>query len=304
MDSEQREGRRARSLEELERVFGRLLTADGIAAGLAFVPGPGDVIVSSFAKCGTTWLQQIVQSLRSGGDLDFDDISRVVPWIETAADLGLDLDEQSPWRPRAFKSHLSWDQVPKAPADDARYIVSLRDPRDAALSLYRFFEGWFFEPGTIDLELFVRARFIDGAGYYEHFESWWPRRNDDNVLLLAYEQMLDRPEASVARIADFIGVGADPALLDAALEQSSFAAMKANQSKYDDVMMRALSERACGLPPDSASSKVATGQTGGHEYEFSDELRADFDAVWAERLAGGLELDSYAAVLTELADRG
>ena len=37
------------------------------------VTDPG-VIITPFAKCGTTWLQQMVHSLRTGGDLDFDDI--------------------------------------------------------------------------------------------------------------------------------------------------------------------------------------------------------------------------------------
>ena len=37
----------------------------------------------------------------------------------------------------AFKSHLSYDLVPKG----CRYIVSLRDPKDALVSAYRFM-GW------------------------------------------------------------------------------------------------------------------------------------------------------------------
>jgi hypothetical protein len=138
------ERRRATTLAELQVKMGRLVSDAGFAAGLAFVPRPSDVIIASYAKCGTTWLQQMVHSLRTGGDLDFDDISRVVPWIETASDLGLDLDGTQRGEPRAFKSHLAFDQVPAG----ARYIVSVRDPRDALVSAYRFFEGWFFEPGS------------------------------------------------------------------------------------------------------------------------------------------------------------
>src|SRR6266513_1332991 len=80
------ERRRATTLAELQVKMDRLVSEAGFAAR------PSDVIIASYAKCGTTWLQQMVHSLRTGGDLDFDDISRVVPWIETAADLGLDLD--------------------------------------------------------------------------------------------------------------------------------------------------------------------------------------------------------------------
>ena len=295
--------RRARSLDELEAMLGSLLSPEGIAAGLGFVPDAGDVIVSSFAKCGTTWLQQIVHGLRSHGDLDFDDISRVVPWIETAADLGIDLGAPQPWSPRAFKSHLAWDLVPKPAVGQARYVVSLRDPRDAALSFYRFFEGWFFEPGTIEIEAFVRRMFIERGRYYEHLESWWRHRDDDDVLLLAYEDMLDQPSTTIERVAAFIGIEADSDLVVLAREQSSFAAMKANQSKYDDVLMRAHSERVCALPPGSQSSKVSTGDVGRHRFHFSDEISAEFDAAWASTLGRNLGLESYDAVLTALGHR-
>ena len=59
--------------------------------GLNFRPCKTDVIISPFAKCGTTWLQHIVYGLKTHGNLDFDDVSRVVPWIETAQALGINL---------------------------------------------------------------------------------------------------------------------------------------------------------------------------------------------------------------------
>lgn len=116
------------------------------------------MIIASYAKCGTTWLQQMAHSLRTGGDLDFDDISRVVPWIETASDLGIELDAEQRGEPRIFKSHLAYDDVPSG----ARYIVSVRDPRDALVSAYRLLEGWFFEPGSIGMEALDRVHFVEG----------------------------------------------------------------------------------------------------------------------------------------------
>src|SRR3954451_2680654 len=100
------ERRRATTLAELQVKMDRLVSKAGFAAGLGFVTRPSDVIIASYAKCGTTWLQQMVHSLRMGGDLDFDDISRVVPWIETAADLGLDLDGAQRGEPRFQESPL------------------------------------------------------------------------------------------------------------------------------------------------------------------------------------------------------
>src|SRR3954468_1932302 len=100
------ERRRATTPPAGKATMGRLVSEAGLAAGLGFVARPSDVIIASYAKCGTTWLQQMVHSLRMGGDLDFDDISRVVPWIETAADLGLDLDGAQRGEPRFQESPL------------------------------------------------------------------------------------------------------------------------------------------------------------------------------------------------------
>lgn len=291
---------RATTLEELQTKMGALLSDDGYQAGLAFRPRPTDVIISPFAKCGTTWLQQMVHSLRTGGDLDFDDISAVVPWIEPAAALGIDLDAEQRAEPRAFKSHLPWDDVPKG----ARYLVSVRDPRDALVSVYRFFEGWFFEPGTIDIEALGRMRFVEGRTYYTHLASWWPRRHDPDVLLLAYEHMLADGEGTVRRVSDFIGLGADEPRIAVTCEQSSFASMREHKDKYDDAMMRALSERMCDLPPGSDSSKVRAGTTGSHRTELSDALLAELDATWRETIGVQFGIPTYEALLAELAAEG
>jgi hypothetical protein len=287
---------RATTLDELQTKLARFVSAEGRAAGLAFRPRPSDVIIAPFAKCGTTWLQQMVHSLRTGGDLDFDDISRVVPWIETAADLGLDLDVEQRAEPRAFKSHVTWTLVPKG----GRYLVAVRDPRDALVSVHRFFEGWFFEPGSIDVETLGRARFLERRDYYQHLASWWSHRDDHEVLLLAYEQMLADPEATVRRVAAFIGVEATDARVATALEQSSLTTMRANHDKYDDLMMRALSERNCDLPTGGASGKVGTGSSGSHRGQLSAAFLAELDVVWRETIGVECGLDSYQALLEAL----
>jgi len=295
--------RRAVGFDEYRSCMARMFTAEGVAAGLQLETRPGDVIISPFAKCGTTWLQQIVHSLRTGGDLDFDDVSRVVPWIETAADLGLDLQAPQRAEPRAFKSHLSWGLVPKG----ARYVVSLRNPGDALVSMYRFMEGWFFEPGSIDIETFARRQFLDRSerrDYWTHLCSWWRRRDDDDVLLLAYEHMKRDLPGTVRRVARFIDVAADDARIAVACEQASLESMKAHQSKYDNLLMRERSESVCGLPPGSDSTKVRSGQSGGHRQELSADLRQELDAMWQSTVDRELGLPSYDALLTELAPSG
>ena len=58
-------------------------------------------------------MRQIVYGLLTRGNMDFDEITPVVPWIELAHDMGIDIYAKLTTRARAFKSHLDWEQTPK-----------------------------------------------------------------------------------------------------------------------------------------------------------------------------------------------
>jgi hypothetical protein len=294
---------RARSMAEMGQIQGRLLKPDEVQAAVqGFRPRPTDVIISPFAKSGTTWLQQTFHTLRTRGDMDFDDISRVVPWIETSAALGLDLNAPQKAEPRGFKSHLPYDLTPKG----ARYVVSLRDPKDALVSVYRFMEGWFMEPGAVPLSTFAQTWLgppRPGNDYWRHLTSWWAERDNPQVLLVSYEHMVADPEAAVRRLAAFCGFPLDDALLALTLEHSSLPFMLRHKNRFDDLMMREASEARCNLPPGSDSAKVRKGRVGEHRSELPPEVAAGLDAIWAERVAPVTGFADYAALDADLRRR-
>ncbi len=237
---------RARSLEELKALNEKLFDGSKLANALTdYRPDATDVIITPYAKCGTTWVQQIFHTLRSRGDMDFDDISRVVPWIETAPLIELDINAPQRATPRGFKSHLGYDYIPKG----ARYINVIRDPVDAAYSSFKFTEGWFLEAGAVTADEFVSAD-IPKARYHEHFLSWWPHRDDEDVLYLVYEHMRADLEETIRKIAAFIDVDLDDELFTIACEHGSFDFMTRYKDRFDDAMLRKFSEEAI-LPPGS-----------------------------------------------------
>ena len=256
-----------------------------------FVPRPTDVIISPYGKCGTTMLQQMFHTLRTRGDTDFDDISRVVPWIEMSPMLGLDLNAPQRAEPRGFKSHLSFASLPK----DARYLVSLRDPGDAFVSMFRFMEGWFLEPGAVPIEDFfadwLKGRGAGGEGYWDHLLGWWAVRERPDVLLLAYGNMVRDPAAHIRRLAEFAGIPLDDALLDLTLERTSRAWMLAHKDRFDDALMRELSETRGGIPSGSDSAKV---RPETHRDELPPAIAARIDDIWAERIAPVLGFRTFA----------
>jgi hypothetical protein len=287
--------RRARSLEELDALDARMGETDEAGAIADYRPRPGDIVISPFAKCGTTWLQQMFHTLRTGGDMDFDDISRVVPWIETSRLLGVDLEAPQRAAPRGFKSHLAWDKIAKG----ARYVVSLRDPRDALVSMHRFLEGWLLEPGWVGVEAFAETWFADaaeGKGYWAHLLSWWGQRDNPDVLLLTYEHMITDPEQAVRRLAAFCGVRLDEALLSLTLERSSIDYMLANKDRFDEVMGRRMAEARAGVPPGGDSAKVRQGRVGGWLGAIGPDLDLRMDELWAATVTPITGHADYAAL--------
>jgi hypothetical protein len=288
---------RARTMEEFrdgQREFGKAAIAARDAAP-PFAPRPTDVVISPYGKSGTTMLQQMFHTLRTGGDTDFDDISRVVPWIEMSPLLGIDLNAEQRADPRGFKSHLSYTLVPKG----ARYVVSLRDPKDAFVSMYRFMEGWFFEPGTIPMEDFFegwnRGGGAEGEGYWSHLASWWEVRDRPDVLLFSYRNMVGDRAAHVRRLAEFAEIPLDDELLALTVERTGRDYMLANKHRFDDAMIRGLSETAGGLPPGSDSAKVRAGSgAGDHKAELPPALGERMDAIWAETIAPRFGFASFA----------
>ena len=293
------DGKRPTDWDDYRSRMDRVVTRDGLQRGLAFRPGPTDVLISPYAKSGTTWLQQIVHGLRTNGDMDFDDISRVVPWIETSPDLGLDLDAEQGARPRAYKSHLAADAIPAG----GRYLVSLRDPKDALVSLYRFMEGWFFEPGAFSIGDFARRQYFqrgERRDYWHHLRSWWKRRDEESVLLLTFEDMKADLPPVVRRIAEFIGVSFDPNLLDLVVKQASLEFMLAHKDRFDDLLMRERAEAAAGLARGGDSSKVRTGEVGSHRYELPEDVSSQMDEIWKEEIGGVLGFATYDDLRTAL----
>ena len=291
--------RRPTNLEEYRKAGKDFATDEGWARGLAFKPRPSDVFIATYAKAGMTWMQQIVHGLRTGGDMDFGEITEVVPWVEMAVDLGLDAEAEQAANPRAYKTHLNWTDVPKG----GRYIAIVRHPYDIALSLFRFMDGWHFESGSIPLDTFVREDFVsdeEGGGYWRHTLSWWQQRWRDDVLFLTYEGMKADLPGTVRKVAAFIGIDPESKNVAIATQQASFDFMKAHAGQFDDNLVRRMRDAACGLPEGGESNKVSSGASGGGRVALDADLRALLDAQWEAQIKPETGFADYEAMQAAL----
>ena len=290
---------RATDVAGIRERMSRFQSTRGAEVCAQFVPRADDVLIATYPKCGTTWMQQIVHSLRTRGDMDFEEITEVVPWIEMAHDVGQDLDADQRGTPRAFKTHLDGDAVPGG----ARYIYIIRDPRDVLVSFFRFFEGWVFEAGSIDLNTFAREFFLPGSmrsgNYWQHLASWWPRHDAADTLMFSYEEMNADPRSAIVAVARFIGID-DDATIAIACERASFETMRAQAHRFDDNLVRRYRSAICGLPNNGATGKVRSGRVGGHRALLADDVLSACNEMWQEYVATPLGLVDYAAVQAQI----
>ena len=228
----------------------------------------------------------------------FDEITQVIPFMECALLLGVNLNAPQVAEPRVFKSHVKHDEIPKG----ARYVVAVRDPKDALVSNYHFLEGWLFEPGSVSLTEFIHGLIRwDFRGYWRFLGSWWPHRHDAEVLMLCFEDLKQDLPQAVRLIARFIGCEADDSLLQLVVRQASFEFMFAHKTQFDEHLLREALDPVYGLPPGGNSDKVRTGQVGGHIQELSREMSAELDNIWAEEIAARYQIASYQALREALA---
>ena len=161
-------------------------------------------------------------------------------------------------------------------------------------------EGWLLAPGAVSIDEFAEQHFIPSGAYWKHLRSWWPRRHSSQVLFLAYEEMIKQPVETIQRVATFIEVPLDDELLALTKKHTSISFMLQHKNRFDDAMMRELSEIRCRLPSGSDSTKVRKGQIGEHKQQLSSALNRKLAEVWQEEITKPLGLNNYEELLAEL----
>lgn len=246
-----------------------------------------DIVIATYAKSGTTWMQQIVGQLIFSGREDYN-LHKLSPWLDFRTGQREQVELLGAQEHRRFiKTHLPADALVISP--QAKYIYVARDGRDTAWSLHnhhlnvtdalleevndalgRF--GPRLDRCSGDVAEFYRAWVtFDGYPYWsfwENVKSWWALRSLTNIMLIHFEDMKSDLAGSVRRISSFLGISASEELLSTVTEHSTFEYMKANAEKV--------------TPDGGASWKggAATFMNKGTNGRWRDTLGADEIAAY------------------------
>ena len=210
-----------------------------------------DIIISTYGKAGTTWMQQIIAQLMFNGAEGLE-VAEMSPWMDLRVppkQVKLPAVEAQTHR-RFVKTHLPVDALVFSPK--AKYIYIGRDGRDVVWSLYNhhanannlWYEALNDTPGRVGPPIekpaeSVRQYFLDWLekdghpfwSLWENARSWWAIRDLPNVLFVHFADLKEDMPGEIRRIATFLDIPIDEAAWPAILEHCSFKYMKANAVK-------------------------------------------------------------------------
>ena len=208
-----------------------------------------DIIIGTWAKSGTTWMQQIIGQLVFNGQEDLP-VSEMSPWLDMVLPplepmlAGL----RAQTHRRFIKTHLPLDALTFSPK--AKYLYVGRDGRDVVWSMHHHQINFTPEaieafntnprrgPGrvlarpTADVPQYFRE-WLEGDGYpwwpfWENIRTWWSARDLPNVRLVHFERLKADLPGEMRRIAAFLDIRIDEARWPAIVEHCSFDYMKAH----------------------------------------------------------------------------
>jgi Sulfotransferase domain len=229
---------------------------------VVFVPEADDVYIVTYPKSGTTWMQRALQQLLSDGRTEFRHITDVSPWIEKMAVYRPDF-VHTLRRPRCFKSHLRFEELPRP----GRYIYVMRNVKDVLISYYEHAVYIDHFRGSFDQFFgdFMRGR-VDFGTWFSHIESWWPHRNDPNVLFLTYEELHDDLASALRRVCDLCEIRFPEERLAEIRRNCDVTSMKALEHKFDPRLQSFV-----------AGSFIREGKTGGWQRALDASIARTLD---------------------------
>ena len=212
-------------------------------------PRPGDVVVSTSYKSGTTWMQNILRQLLFPAE-PRPAVSAISPWLDRRRDAVATIASLEAQQHRRFiKSHLPLDALPYHP--EVRYIVVVRDPRDVFMSFWNHYssmtdayfatmdpsDGTPMPPCPADIHalwpLWIGRGWFpwesEGwphSGNLYHTASWWRFRDLENILFVHFADLLADLPTEVERVAAHLGIALDEARRDSIAAAVSFDAIR------------------------------------------------------------------------------
>ncbi|HUQ60614.1 sulfotransferase domain-containing protein [Lentzea sp.] len=175
---------------------------------------------------------------------------------------------------RFFKNHLHPDHFRNLATEAV--VLLVRDPRDALYSSYRFFQG--FAPTVLSYLAIDEVSFLEFLeekgtvsepaitvdGWVDFYRAWAERaERAPRSAVVRFEELKTSPADAMTRLLETLGLIADRAAVERAVERSSFERMRAHE------------EEVAGDTGENPPMIMRRGQVGEWREWFGDNELSD-----------------------------
>uniref|UniRef100_A0A670ZB03 Sulfotransferase n=1 Tax=Pseudonaja textilis TaxID=8673 RepID=A0A670ZB03_PSETE len=216
----------------------------------AFQARPDDLLICTYPKAGTTWIQEIVDMVQHRGD------------VQKCA--RAPIYERSPYL----------ELFPPEP------LPSGENVKDCAVS-YFYFQRMlklFQDPGTWKdfLENFIAGEIAYGS-WFDHVLGWWKAKDHHSILYLFYEDLKENPAQEIQKVAQFLNIELSASVLDQIVQHTTFESMKNNpMTNYSNIPSAFMDQ--------NVSPFMRKGTVGNWKEHFTVAQSQQIDEIYAQKL--------------------
>ncbi|XP_012891121.1 PREDICTED: sulfotransferase family cytosolic 2B member 1-like [Dipodomys ordii] len=265
------------------RLPGFMHTPESLRTACSFQFQDTDVLLVTFPKSGTTWVQQVLSLIFCEGHLwpilHLPNWSRA-PWMEQVSFSHL-LSQLEPTRPRLLTTHLHATALaPALMRSKARVVYVARNPKDVLVSFYHFHRVANFLPDPSSFEEFL-DEFLKGTGFFgswfDHVKGWLGLQRDLNMLLITYEELYQEPRSTIRKLSAFLQQPLGPAEEELVLEHCSFSFMSQSSVVNYSLVSKQIMDQSRG-------KFLRKGVVGDWREHFTPEQNEKFNAVYQTKM--------------------
>ncbi|XP_060609968.2 sulfotransferase 6B1-like [Anolis sagrei] len=232
-----------------------------------------DVLIVAYPKCGTNWSRYILNDVVAEIHRDLTPPNNFQLLEFGHPEKIKDINE---WpSPRVFTTHLLYDNIPKSFFEKkVKILVIFRNPKDTAVSYYHFQNKNLLLPSVDSWDEFFQ-KFMNGEvawqSYFEHALAWDKHMDDENVMILTYEELKENLCEGIKQIAEFYAFPLSEEKIKSLASKATFQEIR---------------DRASQTHGSIAPVIFRKGEVGDWKTLFTEAQSREMDAKFEECLAG------------------